>query len=215
MLVIIGLIVGGVLVGQDLIRAAEVRAQISQIEKYNTAVNTFYGKYDAIPGDMNPTTAGQFGFTVGTGCDGHSAGYRDGNGLIDGYFIGQNLFETIGETAFFWVDLSTAGLIEGKYPNGGAAPVSGCGTVSADLGVTPSPNYLGDYFPEGKIGHGNFVYVYEDNGANWYGLSALTSTSSANGAVLSNSNIPVGQAYRIDKKIDDEFDHLIWPNLIV
>ena len=56
-LVIIGLIVGGVLVGQDLIRAAYIRAQISQIEKFNTAVNTFYGKYQALPGDMNATTA--------------------------------------------------------------------------------------------------------------------------------------------------------------
>ena len=44
-LVIIGLIIGGVLVGRDLIAAAQVRAQISQIEKYQTAVNTFRGKY--------------------------------------------------------------------------------------------------------------------------------------------------------------------------
>jgi prepilin-type N-terminal cleavage/methylation domain-containing protein len=35
-LVIIGLIVGGVLVGQDLVKAAGVRATISQIEKFNT-----------------------------------------------------------------------------------------------------------------------------------------------------------------------------------
>jgi hypothetical protein len=40
-LVIIGLIIGGILVGRDLIKASETRAQISQIEKYNTAVNTF------------------------------------------------------------------------------------------------------------------------------------------------------------------------------
>ena len=38
-LVIIGLIIGGVVVGRDLIDAATIRAQISQIEKYNTAVN--------------------------------------------------------------------------------------------------------------------------------------------------------------------------------
>jgi prepilin-type N-terminal cleavage/methylation domain-containing protein len=44
-LVIIGLIVGGVLVGQGLIRAAGVRATITQIEKYNQAVNAFRGKY--------------------------------------------------------------------------------------------------------------------------------------------------------------------------
>jgi prepilin-type N-terminal cleavage/methylation domain-containing protein len=51
-LVIIGLVVGGVLVGRDLICAAELRAQISQIEKYNTAVNTFYGKYGGLPGPL-------------------------------------------------------------------------------------------------------------------------------------------------------------------
>src|SRR3984957_545840 len=81
-LVIIGLIVGGVLVGQDLIKAAEVRAQITQIERYNTAVNTFRVKYSNVPGDMNVASAEQFGFTDNN-CAG-TAGQRDGNGLVDG-----------------------------------------------------------------------------------------------------------------------------------
>jgi prepilin-type N-terminal cleavage/methylation domain-containing protein len=38
-LVIIGLIIGGVLVGQDLIHAAQTRAAVSQLERYNSAVN--------------------------------------------------------------------------------------------------------------------------------------------------------------------------------
>src|ERR1700759_2898335 len=80
-LVIIGLIVGGILVGQDLIKAAEVRAQISQIEKYNSAMNTFRAKFAAIPGDMPPAVANQFGFTTGTNCVG-TFGQRDGNGLL-------------------------------------------------------------------------------------------------------------------------------------
>src|SRR3984885_348580 len=63
-LVIIGLIVGGVLVGQDLIRAAQVRATVTQIEKYNSAVNTFRGKYGALPGDLNAGTAATFGFAA-------------------------------------------------------------------------------------------------------------------------------------------------------
>ena len=50
-LVIIGLIVGGVLVGQDLIKAAEIRATVSQVEGYNSAVNTFRLKYNGLPGD--------------------------------------------------------------------------------------------------------------------------------------------------------------------
>ena len=36
-LVVIGLVVGGGVVGRDLIKAAAMRAQITQIEKYNTA----------------------------------------------------------------------------------------------------------------------------------------------------------------------------------
>ena len=81
MLVIIGLIVGGVLVGQDLIRAAEVRATISQIEKYNTAVNTFRGKYDALPGDIS--NAAQYGFVARAGTQGRG----DGNVLHSKYFL--------------------------------------------------------------------------------------------------------------------------------
>lgn len=60
-LVIIGLIVGGVLVGRDLIE----RAQISQIEKYNTVVHTFQLKYNALPGDI--ANAAQFGFVARAG----------------------------------------------------------------------------------------------------------------------------------------------------
>jgi prepilin-type N-terminal cleavage/methylation domain-containing protein len=54
-LVIIGLIVGGILVGRDLISAAAVRAQISQIERYHTAANTFRTKYAYLPGDIPNT----------------------------------------------------------------------------------------------------------------------------------------------------------------
>src|SRR5579883_2923623 len=82
-LVIIGLIVGGVLVGQDLIRAAQVRATISQIEKYNTAVNTFYGKYNALPGDIPAAQVAKLGFTV-TATRAGTQGRGDGNGLIEG-----------------------------------------------------------------------------------------------------------------------------------
>ncbi len=82
-LVIIGLIVGGVLVGQDLIRAAGVRSTISQIEKYQTAVNTFRGKYGYLPGDIPPSATQQFGFTVDAGRSGIAA-EGDGNGVISG-----------------------------------------------------------------------------------------------------------------------------------
>ena len=115
-LVIIGLIVGGVLVGQSLIGAAAVRAQITQIEKFNTAANTFYGKYGGLPGDLNASAASQFGFAA----RGQYAAEGDGNGVIEGVFAdaaGSNCgtCEGTGETAVFWVDLSTAHLIDGTF----------------------------------------------------------------------------------------------------
>lgn len=50
-LVVIGLIVGGVLVGQDLILAAKMRSQASYTEKLNLAILAFRVKYDCLPGD--------------------------------------------------------------------------------------------------------------------------------------------------------------------
>src|ERR1700728_2487693 len=82
-LVIIGLIVGGVLVGQDLIKAAEVRATVGQYEKYNAAVNTFRTKYNGIPGDIPQAQASQFGlFTMTAAAP--AVGLGDGNGLLEG-----------------------------------------------------------------------------------------------------------------------------------
>lgn len=203
-LVVIGLLVGGVLVGIDLVRAAEVRAQISQIEKYNQAANTFRGKYGYLPGDLLYSAASQFGFTVGPNCTGEQGG-RDGNGLLDGLSGSFTLYQDEGETALFWQDLTSSALatplIEGQFPNSGAAlPVCGWGGNAVVLSGTG----VGAYFPPAKIGRNNYIYVYETNGANWFGVSAITAIN-VSGVMTSTANIPVIQAYDIDKKIDDGF----------
>jgi prepilin-type N-terminal cleavage/methylation domain-containing protein len=155
-LVIIGLIVGGVLVGQSLISAAAVRAQISQIEKYNTAVNTFYGKYNALPGDLAPAMAGQFGFVTGTGIPGDG----DGNGLITGTNGGVAYGTYLNsESLYFWADLSREGLISGSFTNP-AWPGGGSGYL--DASSAPS---LSEYFPSAPIA-GNWIVAYSVNGIN-------------------------------------------------
>jgi prepilin-type N-terminal cleavage/methylation domain-containing protein len=50
-LVIIGLLAGGILIGRDLIREAELRSQIRQFQEYELAYRTFQTKYDCLPGD--------------------------------------------------------------------------------------------------------------------------------------------------------------------
>ena len=85
-LVIIGLIVGGVLVGQDLIHAATIRATITQKERFSTAANTFRTKFGDVPGSLvNPTALGlpALGCPSGT-CNRTSSG------------TGTGLFTTVG-----------------------------------------------------------------------------------------------------------------------
>src|SRR5262249_34097963 len=56
-LVIIGLIVGGILVGRDMIRQAGLRSVLTDIEQFKTAITAFEVKYDCLPGDCpNATT---------------------------------------------------------------------------------------------------------------------------------------------------------------
>jgi prepilin-type N-terminal cleavage/methylation domain-containing protein len=206
-LVIIGLIVGGVLVGQDLVRAAGVRAQISQIEKYNQAANTFYGKYGYLPGDIPAAPAAQFGFIARPGY----AGLGDGNGVIEGAAsTGGNhcgYCDGIGETVLFWADLSTAGLIDGSFTVASAYTFP-----TSDITGTA----LSAYFPAAKIGGGNYVYVWSggtnaslgySNSINYFGLSAITKDMAQTDAGEMNSTpgLTVLQAYSIDNKMDDGF----------
>ncbi|MBX9726410.1 MAG: prepilin-type N-terminal cleavage/methylation domain-containing protein, partial [Rickettsiales bacterium] len=84
-LVILGLLVGGVLSGQSLIRAAELRAVSTEYSRYVTSAQTFRDKYFALPGDMNNATRfwGNLGGTNCTNSAGTSAvttGTCDGNG---------------------------------------------------------------------------------------------------------------------------------------
>jgi prepilin-type N-terminal cleavage/methylation domain-containing protein len=199
-LVIIGLIIGGVLVGQDLISAATVRAQISQIEKYQTAVNTFRSKYGYLPGDIPDPTATQYGFVA----RGAAQGQGEGNGLIEG--PDQNgMTHGGGETDLFYVDLSTAGLMDGGF-NTATATIA-----FADITGTT----LNKWFPAARIGRGNYVYVWSGgyneiwndtggDGKNYFGISAVSKIQgTSTGGLFSSPALTVQEAYNIDKKIDD------------
>jgi prepilin-type N-terminal cleavage/methylation domain-containing protein len=195
-LVVIGLIVGGILVGQNLISAAAVRATVTQVEKYNTAANTFREKFGYLPGDIPPNLVTQFGFTAlptrpGTG------GQGDGNGVVEGYNYSASTVEDYvpmsGEPVWFWEDLSSnSHLIEGAFNTSGIG------------GGNPPVNLL---LPVAKLGGGNYFYVYSFNGTNYFGLSIVAHTDGAGVLYGSSTNpgLTVQQAYAIDSKVDDGF----------
>lgn len=202
-LMVIGLIVGGILTGQDLINAAAIRAQISQIEKYNTAVRTFQGKYGYLPGDIPNPNATNFGFQS----RGIFTGEGDGDGELEGIWNNApssycGICQNGGETVVFWTDLSTANLLDGKFST--ALATDAQGNNASDVR---------DYLPAAKIGQNNYVYAWsggygyatntnKGNGINYYGISAVTWLG-AGTAVNSTPGLSVQQAYNIDKKVDD------------
>ncbi|HEU5046968.1 MAG TPA: prepilin-type N-terminal cleavage/methylation domain-containing protein [Rickettsiales bacterium] len=205
-LVIIGLIVGGILTGQDLIDAATARAQLSQIEKYQTAVRTFQGKFGYFPGDIPEPYATQFGLQA----RGAYAGQGDGNGVLEGTCSDTSNdnagdHEGSGELAAFWADLSKAALLDTTIlgaDNGGAGYPS-THAVSPNVTLTTTPPLSG-WLPTAKVGNGNFVYVYALNSTstNYFAISTVTKL----GCTIESTSSPgmtVQQSYMIDKKADD------------
>ncbi len=205
-LVIIGLIVGAIFVGQDLITAARICAQISQIDKYNSAVNAFKLKYNALPGDMLPSTAAALGLFARTGAV--------GNGNGDGYVTGipapgaawTIIFMLGGENVLFWTDLSVAGMIDGGFNDNSDAYVI----------ATTDTQYAAE-MPRAKIGNGNYVFVngvyYDPNGnlvsANGFQIINIAHITAAplgltaGGVVYINVGLTPLESFTIDQKIDD------------
>lgn len=190
-IVIIGLIIGGVLVGRDLISAANIRAQISQIEMYKTAVNTFKLKYNYLPGDMPDTAAAQYGFTGNSG---------NGNGRLDG--VQEATFE---ENALL-IQLGQAGLIGGSFS-------------LLDTNTDVTGDTVGKYLPTAKLGNGLYVYPwwqdyygsyyqyghFYNKNAMFFTVATVSQYCGVNmcGYWASEPTMKVSIAYNIDQKIDD------------
>lgn len=127
-LVILGLLVGGVLSGQALIRASELRKFTNDASTYVTAIRSFQERYNGLPGDLINATAfwGQTDaniavcrVTIGSGtntCNG------DGDGVMETW-----------EMFYAWKHLVNAGLIPGQYA--GVNVPGGHASIHHEVGV--------------------------------------------------------------------------------
>lgn len=185
-LVVIGLIVSSVLVGQTLVRSGELRASITQLEGFNAAVATFRGKYNGLPGDVAGATS--FGFT----------GDGDNNAV---FRVSSNGTTTTGLTAaenvYFWNHLGStgAGLISGAYS--GAAVTSA--NIATMLPAAKAGNYWGVY-----AGPATTTVETQTSGSeagtNYYMLGVLGGTA---GQYLTTPTLTPLEAQGIDSKVDD------------
>ena len=200
-LVILGLLTGGILAGQSLIRAAELRSISTDTQRYQTAISSFRDKYFAMPGDMRNAVrfwGAQAGATTDgtdstctaltTAATGTATCNGDGNGRVG---------DGTHEMHRFWQHLANAGLVEGSYT--GIAGPGGAITVIPGLNA-----------PRSKLSNGGFGFSYLDfpggdvatYGLN-YGHVLWFGASTNSGSRTQVQILKPEEAWNIDTKMDD------------
>jgi prepilin-type N-terminal cleavage/methylation domain-containing protein len=196
-LTVIGLMIGGVIVGRDMMRSAEINSIISDATRYKEAVDTFRYKYQSLPGDMPDATDywGASASCPGTAGTGTQTCNGDGDGRLDDPTTAAQYTERFT----FWQHLSNASMIEGTFT--GIA-----GATAADQATTNNA-------PQGEM----------DNSM-WYAAHDAANTAAFFSAATARHNLRIGgmtlsswpsnkllvppNAAAIDSKVDDGFPGL-------
>lgn len=180
-MVIIGILIGGILKGQELIANSKISASVSQLKGLDAAMNTFQDKYNAIPGDMTNSQNRLPGGLV--------AENGNGNGSLLPAVAGAAA--ALNEGTYAFAHLSRADLISGINIPGGLAAGGLVPNVRANgvmwLGASDA---AGNGTAIGTLAP-NQTYAALNNG-----LGAVT----AAGASGSLSGVVAAQ---IDRKMDD------------
>jgi prepilin-type N-terminal cleavage/methylation domain-containing protein len=137
-LVIIGLLLGGVLKGQELINSAKVKNFATDFRNTPLFIYGYQDKYKRLPGDDNGAVARFAGATTVNG---------DGNGAIAGNYNSVTLGD---ESARFWQHVRLAGLAAGStdfssVANAGLPTNADRGRIGIQM-TTPIINMTGSYF---------------------------------------------------------------------
>lgn len=134
-LVIIGLLLGGVLKGQELIEGARIKNAIKDMDGVSSAVNAYVDRFHRMPGDDGP-------LATLTARGGSWTSVTQG-GNNDGIFNPSTaqVFTGGGEGTAFWQALKAAGFVTGNPADAGVASLprnAFNGLVGVGVGVTPT-----------------------------------------------------------------------------
>ena len=128
-LVIIGLLLGGVLKGQELINSAKVKNMASDFRNVQVYIYGYQDKYRALPGD-DSNAKGHVGSAATNG---------DGDGKIEGIW---NSVTPADESLIFWQHVRMAGFAPGDTTVAATGPYipvnADNGRIGVQSGQTPS-----------------------------------------------------------------------------
>lgn len=198
-LVIIGLLLGGVLKGQELINSAKVKNMATDFRNIPVYIYGYQDKYRALPGD-DKSAQTHIGITTAV----NGSGTTGGNGQLDGRW---NTTTVTDETHTFWQHVRLAGLAPGAtdntlttdfYPKNADG-----GDIGIEAGRTTNPaikGMAGTYVicSQGILGkYVKQLDITMDNGDTATGAMMATPVSgyAVNADPTSTTNIADGTAY--------------------
>jgi prepilin-type N-terminal cleavage/methylation domain-containing protein len=183
-LTIVGLLIGGILKGQQLIANAQVTAQIAQFKGVEAALITFNDSYQSLPGDMLLASTR----LPANGCGGAVCTNGDGNGVMGTASTTGPASTAVGENLYFWEDLSAANLL---------------------AGISGTAASFGSGLPNGKFTGSGLVATTITGPASYGGgiwvtaATANTAGAVGNGLLQGAGLMTPNQAAQIDRKMDD------------
>jgi prepilin-type N-terminal cleavage/methylation domain-containing protein len=138
-LVIIGLLLGGILKGQEMITQAKIKNIVNDFNGITVAVTSYQDRYRALPGDDIGANAR---WTTQSPANGN------GNGNIAGLYNalpGASAPATAAESNLFWQHLRIAGFVAGATTGGasGAQPPNAAGGIIGVETGNPGTSGLG------------------------------------------------------------------------
>jgi prepilin-type N-terminal cleavage/methylation domain-containing protein len=132
-LVIIGLLLGGILKGQEMITQAKIKNVIADMSGVSAAMYGYQDRYKALPGDDKNANS-----RWGTTAPGNGDGVITGVYTVD-VTAAANTAAVANEAGFFWHHLRLAGFISGTGREQPFNAVSGkMGVETGDGAATPA-----------------------------------------------------------------------------
>lgn len=210
-LVILGLLTGGILTGQSLIRTAEMRGVTTEFQRFQSVIYSFRDKYRALPGDM-PNAVRFWGAQIGSTSDGldatcaaldHTSPATDsatcngnGNGEIE-HIAPSNYHESFRA----WQHLANAGLVEGTYTGVTSTAGTQHGIPGENIYNSKVPQSGWTFITRSFPGDGYWLQRNEANNRriiNGLLIGGTTTTDVAHNQIMTSP-----EAWNLDKKIDD------------
>jgi len=197
-LIIIGLLVAGVTGGAALIKNANLRGVMTEARGYQTAVNGFFERFQALPGDFSQVVGGSFTLPATPTTTATATG--NGNGLIE--YVNSRTYATDAsrmESNIAWQQLKNGGFVDATFT---PATSSSETAVKFDTDMIPGSN-----IPGSKLTGAGWIFDY----VNSQNAVIITGSITANPTLVDAASLAAAptaillpvDAFSIDTKTDD------------